>query len=311
MHIIIVTAEVGKTLSFIIICIWGEGKMKRFVLSVAAVLAFVLALVIPSGEAKAQNVASVAYDFSSYVIPGGVQSVFTLDQAGMVNLLRRNEDGSFALDAAGNFCADQAAVGNFISSLASIYEFPGVTVMNQEMEKQYLISAINSGINATRVPVMTVSSVPGALENAAAQAAEEQSRAAEEQKQVVVPDGQTYVDVNITEQKLTYYQNGVPTLVSEIVTGNESAHHDTPQGTFQVYNKATNRTLKGPGYASFVKYWMPFTGNYGLHDASWRSSFGGEIYKTNGSHGCVNMPRSMAEALFNTISVGTTVIIHS
>ena len=231
----------------------------------------------------------------------------------MVNLLQKNADGSFAVDAAGNFYADKNAVSGFISSLAAMYELPGYTVMNQEMEKQYLIAAIGNGINVTRVPLLTVSSVPGAEETAKAQIKEaEKVQPAEEQAQTVsVPGGQTYVDVNITAQKLTYYQNGVPTLVSEIVTGNESAGHDTPQGTFQVYNKATNRTLRGPGYASFVKYWMPFTGYYGLHDAAWRSSFGGEIYKTNGSHGCVNMPRSMAEAFFNTISVGTTVIVHS
>ncbi|MBQ9606589.1 MAG: L,D-transpeptidase [Lachnospiraceae bacterium] len=283
--------------------------MKKFLLSAAAVLAVFLAVFVPALDAKAQNVASIVYDFSAYPVPDGVQSEFTLDQSVMLNLLQKNADGTFAVDAAGNYSADQGAISSFVAGLASLYELPGYTVLNQDMEKQYLISAITLGLSASRTPLMTVSSVPGAEESAKAQITESQS--SEDFQTTAVLTGQTYIDINITEQKLTFYQNGVPTLVSDVVTGNESAHNDTPQGTYQVYGKSTDRTLKGPGYESYVKYWMPFTGNYGIHDASWRSSFGGSIYKTNGSHGCVNMPRSMAEALYNTITVGTTVIIHS
>ena len=57
---------------------------------------------------------------------------------------------------------------------------------------------------------------------------------------------------------------------------------------------------------------MCFLGNgYGLHDATWRSSFGGDIYKYSGSHGCVNLPPSKAGELYDLISVGTIVIIHN
>ena len=54
---------------------------------------------------------------------------------------------------------------------------------------------------------------------------------------------------------------------------------------------------------------MPFCGGYGLHDASWRSSFGGSIYKRSGSHGCVNLPTWEAPELYDLISVGTPVIV--
>ena len=65
-------------------------------------------------------------------------------------------------------------------------------------------------------------------------------------------------------------------------------------------------------YESFVSYWMCFLGHgYGLHDASWRSNFGGDIYKYSGSHGCVNLPTNKAPELYNLISVGTVVIIHN
>ena len=55
--------------------------------------------------------------------------------------------------------------------------------------------------------------------------------------------------------------------------------------------------------------WADEPGN-GMHDASWRGSFGGSIYKYNGSHGCVNMPTGSARKLYNKVSVGTKVIIR-
>jgi lipoprotein-anchoring transpeptidase ErfK/SrfK len=59
-----------------------------------------------------------------------------------------------------------------------------------------------------------------------------------------------------------------------------------------------------------VTYWMPFYGNIGVHDASWRHSFGGEIYKRVGSHGCVNAPLYLAKIIFEQISEGTPFISY-
>ena len=55
---------------------------------------------------------------------------------------------------------------------------------------------------------------------------------------------------------------------------------------------------------------MPFNGNIGMHDANWRSSFGGDIYKTNGSHGCINLPPSVAQELYGYVEKGTPVICY-
>jgi lipoprotein-anchoring transpeptidase ErfK/SrfK len=74
--------------------------------------------------------------------------------------------------------------------------------------------------------------------------------------------------------------------------------------------KQQNAVLRGPGYEAKVMYWMPFYGNMGLHDASWRSSFGGEIYKTRGTHGCVNAPLYLAETIYKNIEEGTPVICY-
>ena len=84
---------------------------------------------------------------------------------------------------------------------------------------------------------------------------------------------------------------------------------DTPEGVYFVYNKQEDRVLRGQGYASPVEYWMPVKGAVGIHDADWRSEFGGEIYKTNGSHGCINVPKEIMPDLYEKTEIGTPVII--
>ncbi len=121
----------------------------------------------------------------------------------------------------------------------------------------------------------------------------------------------TYIDVDLTNQILTYYKNGMPAMTSDVVTGNASKHNDTPEGVYEIYMKQKGRTLRGPDYETFVNYWMPFTGNYGLHDATWRGAFGGSIYKTAGSHGCVNLPKSAASTLYDLAPIGTKVYVHT
>ncbi len=130
--------------------------------------------------------------------------------------------------------------------------------------------------------------------------------------------GDTFVEVSIASQHAYYYQGGNCVWESPIVSGTQTnPDRATPKGVFSVYSKETNRVLKGPissstgkpTYESHVDYWMPFNGGIGLHDASWRSSFGGNIYLSNGSHGCINLPRDRAQALYGLIGKGTVVVV--
>jgi len=121
--------------------------------------------------------------------------------------------------------------------------------------------------------------------------------------------GDTYIEIDMGNQKLYAYEKGECIVDTDIVTGNTKRKWSTPEGVVYIYNKQRNRTLRGPGYASFVKYWMPVKGGIGLHDASWRKEFGGEIYKTNGSHGCINIPRSIMTEIYDNFEIGTPVIM--
>lgn len=122
--------------------------------------------------------------------------------------------------------------------------------------------------------------------------------------------GNTYVEINITKQHLWFYKNGKVITQGSIVTGAPNKGYDTKNGTYMLNYKEKESTLSGQNYEAKVKYWMPFNGNVGIHDASWRSSFGGQIYKRNGTHGCVNSPLYLAKTIFENIEEGTPIICY-
>ena len=133
-----------------------------------------------------------------------------------------------------------------------------------------------------------------------------------------------HLDVNLSTQFLRFYNSdGEVIWESYCVSGGWDPEfqqmHSTPTGTFAIQAKETGRTLVGadtnhdgkPDYESYVNYWMPFLNyDFGLHDATWRSEFGGDIRSWWGSHGCINLPYEKAESLYNIINVGDTVYIH-
>ena len=103
--------------------------------------------------------------------------------------------------------------------------------------------------------------------------------------------------------------DGILKIETGGVTGNTSLGRGTPSGTNYVYNKQRNRVLRGADYATPVKYWIPVYKAIGIHDASWRKNFGGEIYKTNGSHGCVNTPTDQVAELYDMVEIGTPCVM--
>lgn len=129
--------------------------------------------------------------------------------------------------------------------------------------------------------------------------------------------GTTYIEVDLGSQQLWYYQGGRLVMTCPFVSGCIATKNPTVTGAFSIVYMATDVTLKGgdkkkgTDYETHVDYWMPFYGDYGLHDADWRSAFGGDIYITGGSHGCVNMPPAMAKQLYETASSGTPVIVFN
>ncbi len=122
--------------------------------------------------------------------------------------------------------------------------------------------------------------------------------------------GDSYAEVDLTNQHMYFYYQGELLLETDFVSGDVASGHSTPEGIYAVTYKQKDRILRGPDYESFVHYWMPFYGGYGLHDAMWRKAFGGTIYKNNGSHGCVNLPLKKAEQIYKCVETGFPVVCY-
>ena len=123
--------------------------------------------------------------------------------------------------------------------------------------------------------------------------------------------GNSYVEIDLTNQHLYLFQDGNIVLESDFVSGNMSrAGCMTPPGVFGLTYKTRNAILRGTNYETPVNYWMPFNGNIGMHDATWRRSFGGTIYLTSGSHGCINLPLHVAASIYVYVSTGFPVVCY-
>ena len=123
--------------------------------------------------------------------------------------------------------------------------------------------------------------------------------------------GNTYVEIDLTNQHMWFYKNGSLIVDTPVVTGNPQKNNETPSGgVWSLKGKYRNATLKGEGYATPVDYWLPFNGGVGIHDLQKRYYFGGSVYNGAGSHGCINTPLAAVKLIYNGIEDGTPVVVY-
>ena len=124
------------------------------------------------------------------------------------------------------------------------------------------------------------------------------------------PPGDTFVEISLDNQYLWYYLDGELLVETPVVTGWPDAGDETRRGYFHVYGMVDDTYLVGPTWYDHVDYWMPFDGQIGMHDSSWRSEYGGNIYLEQGSHGCVNTPLEAVGTIYENIWEGVPVIVY-
>lgn len=208
----------------------------------------------------------------------------------------------------GEVILDEDAVKDFVKAQSKSYDTYGkkksfVTTLGVELklnspsygwrtdtaaETEELIQLIREGSVGTREPVYTHKGMIKGTKDI----------------------GNSYVEADLTNQHLYLYIDGEVVLETDFVSGKVSAGNSTPAGIYGITYKTRNAVLRGRDYATPVSYWMPFYGNYGMHDANWRNAFGGNIYLTNGSHGCINLPPQMAEQIYDYMYKGFPVICY-
>ncbi len=209
----------------------------------------------------------------------------------------------------GSFVIDDVCVSDYVESLAAKYDTFGLPLefyttigttvtlsggdygwcINQDATVVDLLKALEEGYRGEKEPVYLYSAMS-------------------HENQGI---GYTYVEICISLQEMWCYQDGNLVVDTAVVTGNPNKGNATPSGgVWAIDAKKRDAILTGEGYTSPVDYWMPFNGDVGIHDMQQRSAFGGSIYLSNGSHGCVNTPYEQVQIIYDVVSIGTPVIVY-
>lgn len=218
-----------------------------------------------------------------------------------------NMQVTFNEDAVREWMRNFGATYDTVGTTRSITSPSGKTVevsggtygwsIDEETEAQNLINSIKNGEVTTREPAYA--------QTAASHSAQDW--------------GTTFIEVDLSAQHMWYIVDGSVAFQADVVTGLPTPDRATPAGVYSILYTERNATLVGekdpatgePIYRTPVAYWMPFTWQgHGFHDATWQPGFGGNLYQSLGSHGCVNMSYSDAGTLFGMISAGTPVVLH-
>lgn len=253
----------------------------------------------PELQAEAQLLntmtrARITYDFSD--------RQKTVDRDTIKSWLTRGEDGSYFLDRekaaewVRQMAYDTDTFGlehEFKTSLG-----PTITlaaggdygwVIDRDATTEELIRLLEAGETATVEPVYLY-----------------------EGKDRSVNDiGDTYAEICITQQRMWCYKDGQLIADTPVVTGCHSTGYDTPSGSVWAID-AKKANAHFSTYNSDVDFWLPFNGDVGIHDASWRAegTYGGDVWLNGGSHGCINTPYNAAQAIFQVLEIGDPVIVY-
>lgn len=246
--------------------------------------------------------ANITYTF-------GDQTV-TLDGNTIKDWLQFDERGQLIWDDntfnqhIADYVAQLAANYNTVGTEREFYTTSGRTVyvsssvygwaIDQAAEAAQLSQEVQSGTQTTREPVYKQTANSHGVNDL----------------------GNTYIEVDLSNQHMYYYQSGSIIFESDFVSGNMSyADRQTHAGIFTLYFKKSPDVLRGEKkpdgtyeYEEPVEYWMPFDGGIGFHDAPWRGEFGGDIYLTSGSHGCINLPPENAAVLYSLIDYNVPIV---
>lgn len=211
--------------------------------------------------------------------------------------------------ADGSFVIDDMCVTNYVESLAAKYDTFGLPLdfytsigttvtlsggdygwcIDQDATIVALLNALEEGYRGEMEPVYLYSAMS-------------------HENQGI---GYTYVEICISQQRMWCYEDGNLIVDTPVVTGNPNKGNATPSGgVWAIDAKKRDAILTGEGYTAPVDYWMPFNDDVGIHDMQQRAYFGGSIYLSNGSHGCVNTPYDQVQLIYNAVSIGTPVIVY-
>jgi lipoprotein-anchoring transpeptidase ErfK/SrfK len=120
-----------------------------------------------------------------------------------------------------------------------------------------------------------------------------------------------WVNVNVSQQVVTAYEDGVPVKVTLASTG--TSKNPTELGTWKIAWRLPKKDMTGGSKAKGDYYYLKnvpypqYFHNSGeaLHGTYWHDNFGRPL-----SHGCVNLSTPMAKWFYGWAGIGTVVYVH-
>ena len=188
-----------------------------------------------------------------------------------------------------NANSNQPVVYKFVKENTSLYDWDGNIIC--PIEKYDVITMIDSSLNKAYIEL--TDGTRGYINN-----------------DLLYRLPESFVEVDISEQTLYAFNDNKLVLKADVVTGNPNigTNPGTNLGYTEINGTLYNTKLMGGAPAEIF---ISFNSDAeGFHDACWRNEFGGEIYKTNGSHGCVNMKLEDVKVLDQYAKYGTKVVVH-
>lgn len=236
--------------------------------------------------------------------------IITYDFADRVETVNKDVIKNWIIwDSEGYCTLDKEAMKLFVSNLAHTYDTVGsvrtfktydgrqVTieggdygwVIDQEAEVDALANAIFSGETQVREPVYAYSGW------------------CRDSNDI----GYSYLEVDLTNQRMILYLGGKPTVDTRIVSGNPNLPGgETPTGCYSIDDMATQVNVNCDGFQTNVNYFLNFAGSLGVHDAAWRTQFGDNLHLLEGSYGCIHVPYGQMPTIYANVGVGFPVVIY-
>lgn len=127
-------------------------------------------------------------------------------------------------------------------------------------------------------------------------------------------DTSSYTEVDIAAQMVYVFKNGEVVYSAKCVTGLPSdSSRATKTGCWYIKDKKLEYTLVGEDYTTPTKYWIRITwtgtGYHYMNRSDW-DKWSPELYKTKGSHGCINLQLEDVKTIYNYVKMRDMVFIH-
>ncbi|MEZ4103694.1 MAG: L,D-transpeptidase family protein [Candidatus Paceibacterota bacterium] len=204
----------------------------------------------------------------------------------------------------------QAKKKSFISShFTPLLTFPALLVFILFGLGVFSVGAVASFNTASVTQMSIVNPFTSAVEplNYGVQIALSEPNFYQETREAFIDNQLTFVDVDLIEMKLRYFEEGVLKQMSDILSkGKNGSWCQTPSGIYKVESKKKNH-FSGLGQV-YQPWSFSFQSNFFIHG---QPTYANDEMVTNDFTGdCIRLKDQAAEELFDLVRINTPVLVH-